>query len=80
MFKKLKNTLYDMLSSDNSDTLSNARVQSFILFIIGIIMLILNWCGILTENVDIAYTVLGIGTGGGIAKSISSVITHKEEK
>ena len=33
--------LYDMLSSDNSDTLSNARVQSFILFCVGLVLLIL---------------------------------------
>ena len=70
--------LYDMLSSDNSDTLSNARVQSFVLFCVGLILLILHFCGI-GSNADVAYTMVGIGTAEGTIKSVSSVITHKED-
>ena len=70
--------LYDMLSSDNSDTLSNARVQSFVLFCVGLVLLILNYCGV-GANVDVAYTMVGIGTAEGTIKSVSSVMTHKED-
>lgn len=69
--------LFDMLSSDNSDTLSNARVQSFVLFWVGLVLLILYYCGVGT-NVDVAYTMVGVGTVEGTIKSVSSVISHKE--
>lgn len=75
---KVGKRLYDMLSSDNSDTLSNVRVQSFVLFCVGLILLILNYCGIGT-NVDVAYTMVGIGCTEGTIKSVASVVTAKDK-
>lgn len=77
-WKRLGKGLYDMLSSDNSDTLSNVRVQSFILFCIGLILLILYYCGVGT-NVDVAYAMVGIGSTEGTIKSVASVITAKDK-
>lgn len=67
----LKNTLYKMFESNEGGSLSCARVMTWTCGGIGMILLILHFFGI-GQNVDTAYTLLGVGFGGGITKSITS--------
>lgn len=78
-WQKVWKGLYDMLSSDNSDTLSNARVQSFVLFCVGLVLMILYYCGV-GVNVDVAYAMVGIGSTEGTIKSVASVFAAKDTK
>lgn len=67
----LKSTLYKMFESNEGGSLSCARVMTWTCGGIGMILLILHFFGI-GHNVDTAYTLLGVGFGGGITKSITS--------
>ena len=67
----LKSTLYSMFESNEGGSLSCARVMTWLCGGIGMILLILNFFG-LGENVSAAYTLLGVGFGGGVTKSITS--------
>ena len=67
----LKNTLYKMFESNEGGSLSCARVMTWTCGLIGMILMILHFFGI-GQNVDTAYTLLGVGFGGGVMKSITS--------
>lgn len=67
----LKTTLYKMFESNEGGSLSCARVMTWTCGGIGMVLLILHFFGI-GQNVDTAYTLLGVGFGGGITKSITS--------
>lgn len=73
----MKKLLYKMLESNEGGSLSNARVASFICTITGIILLILHFFDI-GVNPESAYVLIGIGTGTGITKSITSQPKMKE--
>lgn len=67
----LKNTLYKMFESNEGGSLSCARVMTWTCGLIGMVLMILHFFGI-GQNVDTAYTLLGVGFGGGVMKSITS--------
>lgn len=67
----LKNTLYKMFESNEGGSLSCARVMTWTCGLIGMILMVLHFFGI-GQNVDTAYTLLGVGFGGGVMKSITS--------
>lgn len=67
----LRNTLYKMFEANDGSSLSCARVMTWTCALVGMILLILHFFGI-GQNVDTAYTMLGVGFGGGVVKSITS--------
>lgn len=72
---KLFDELYKMFEDNEGGSLSCARVITWVSAIIGIILLILYFFGI-GQNPEAAYTMIGLGIGGGLTKSITS---HKNE-
>lgn len=72
----LKSTLYKMFESNEGGSLSCARVMTWTCGGIGMILLILHFFGV-GQNVETAYTLLGVGFGSGITKSITSQPSNK---
>lgn len=71
--------LFDMLADNDGESLSTARVTSFICAIVGVILCVLGFFDI-GVNSEYAYTLIGIGAGVTAMKSISSQFTKQKEE
>lgn len=74
----IKTELHKMFEDNEYDSLSCARIMTWGCAIIGTILLVLYFFGIGT-NAEAAYTLIGLGIGGGTIKSISSQFVQTKE-